>query len=208
MSKSLIPMRLRIVKLPPKEWLDNLFEYRPEEGLFWKLRPLKHFKAEVDWYIWNKRFARKMAGSRVRRKAKSGTIFNDHSRVQIPIAGGGMLKTFSVHRVIYAMLEITIPDGKIIDHINGNAWDNRKVNLRIASHRQNMHNNKGWGDRRKHKLPKGVYIQPNRKTNPFYSMLKVNGKYERIGGFPTIEAAREAYCKRAVEVHGPFVNLG
>lgn len=208
-KKPIIPMSDRVNELPSKEWLEELFEYRPEEGLFWKLRPLDHFKCEVDWYIWNKRFATKCAGNKAMKKRKhKRESFRDHSRVQLPLCKRGTLKSFAVHRIAFVLMGVELPYGTVVDHINGDAWDNRWINLRIATYQQNMHNKKGWGDRRKHKLPKGVYLGVEGRPCPFYSMIKVNGKYECLGYFHTIEMAREAYCKRAIEVHGAFVNLG
>lgn len=191
--------------MPAKEWLDELFEYRPKEGLFWKLRPQTHFQFEVDWYIWNKRFAHKQAGSRNERK-RNGTKRRDHSRVQCPTHFGGPLKTFSVHRIAFAMMGVEVPAGKIIDHWDEDPWNNKWDNLRVATHTENGQNHSGWR-KRKNNLPKGVYIDERRK-NPYYSMLKIGDKYKRGIYRATIQEALDDYTQTAQVVHGEFMSTG
>ena len=43
-----------------------------------------------------------------------------------------------------------VPPGFEADHANGNPLDNRRTNLRIVTHHQNVMNRRGWG-RSKHK---------------------------------------------------------
>lgn len=195
---------MNVSTLPSKEWLDELFEYIPESGLFWRLRPIAHFRSEVDWYIWNKRFAKKPAGTR-KMKTRNGISKRDHCRVQLPMSITGELKSFSVHRIAFAMMGAEVPDGKIIDHIDEDPWNNRWDNLRVATHSQNGHNHSGWR-RRKHDLPKGVYFDPRRR-NPYYAMLKVGDKYERIINRPTVELALQDYLRKAEEVHQEFLAV-
>ena len=45
-----------------------------------------------------------------------------------------------LHRYVLGLLEIG--SGGIVDHINGNTLDNRRENLRIVSHKENMNNRK------------------------------------------------------------------
>lgn len=44
-------------------------------------------------------------------------------------------KSTYMHRLI-----LDTPKGKVTDHINGNGLDNRRINLRICSYRENSHN--------------------------------------------------------------------
>lgn len=196
---------MKISPIPPKKWLEELLEYRPTEGLFWRLRPTTHFNAEVDWYIWNKRFAGKDAGTKPN-KLRGGIRRRDHRRVQIPLWIKGPLKTFSVHRIAFAMMGVEVPHGKLIDHKDEDPWNNKWDNLRIATPKQNCQNHKGWR-KRKNALPKGVYIDPRRKL-PYYSMLKSGNQYKRGKYRASIGEAREDFLRDASEFHGEFFNSG
>ena len=99
-----------------------------------------------------------------------------------------------MHRVITGA-----PDGKEVDHINGDGLDNRRCNLRICDGAQNR-KNKGPA---KSKLSRylGVY---------YYHMPGVwraacNGRY--LGTFTSEVAAALAYNEAALVQHGEFARL-
>ena len=52
---------------------------------------------------------------------------------------GDKVSTILMHRQI---MELTFGDGQYVDHINGNRLDNRKSNLRLWTHTENIHNSK------------------------------------------------------------------
>ena len=54
----------------------------------------------------------------------------------------GKSKIYSIHRIIWEMFNGPIPTGMVIDHMNGNPWDNRIENLRVVTQRQNVQNAK------------------------------------------------------------------
>jgi hypothetical protein len=92
-------------------------------------------------------------------------------------------KTLRMHRVI-----INAPKNKVVDHINGDGLDNRKINLRIVTQRENMQN--------KHikytsKYP-GV-SQCSRSGNWTVKFRDDEGKGVYYGAFKTEEEAYEAY---------------
>lgn len=54
----------------------------------------------------------------------------------------GLGFTYKVHRIIWFLHNGKIPEGKFIDHINGNRSDNRIENLRVVSTELNSRNRK------------------------------------------------------------------
>ncbi|MFM5231688.1 HNH endonuclease [Aeromonas media] len=148
---------------------------------------------------------------------KDGKLFNDPSRkVQgvkhgKPVGrvnGNGYLiagyqrKDYYVHRIIWEIHNGPIPDGYMIDHIDGDRSNNHIENLRLATRKQNGMNCKRHNDR-KHDLPKGVYLH---KCGKYQCNLTIDGKSTYIGFFSdlalaeqTIQAARETH-------HGEFAR--
>lgn len=91
--------------------------------------------------------------------------------------------------------------GQIVDHINGDGLDNRRANLRICTHRQNMANRK----RSKHASTPYKGVQRNGKR--WVAVLVDGGKRYRLYGFKTPEAAAAAYDIIAVLRFGVFARL-
>lgn len=103
-----------------------------------------------------------------------------------------------MHRVI-----MKAKKGVQVDHINGDSLDNRKTNLRLASHSENMRNRKlqknnttGY---------KGVWY--NKKRQKYIATIKTNGQSRTIKSADTALEAAEAYNKRALELYGDFARL-
>ena len=103
-----------------------------------------------------------------------------------------------MHRVI---MGLTRYDGKEIDHRNGDALDNRRANLRICTHAENMHNQKPQaGKASRHK---GVYYSYGK----YVAGIKLNRKRIHIGCFANEDDAGRAYDKKARELFGEFARL-
>lgn len=115
------------------------------------------------------------------------------------IWGGGA--TNFLHRLI-----LSAPRGSMVDHVDGNPLNNRRSNIRLCTHAQNMKN------RRRHKTNasgfKGVSHDPGRsRIRPWRAKIQVDGTEVRLGSFETAEAAYAAYCLAAKELHGEFARL-
>lgn len=91
---------------------------------------------------------------------------------------------------------------KRIDHINGNALDNRKENLRVCTHRQNTYNR---GKMKNNTSGyKGVFIDKGRKR--WTGACVVEGKRIKKQ-FDTKEEAALFYNEIASKYHGEFARL-
>jgi hypothetical protein len=112
--------------------------------------------------------------------------------------GKSKTKILKMHRVLLN------PELHVhVDHINGNALDNQKVNLRLCTHGENMKNSKI----RKTNTSgfKGVYL--DKRVNRFVAQISINGKRTHIGSFKTAIEAAIAYNEKAKTEYGKFANL-
>ncbi len=107
-----------------------------------------------------------------------------------------------IKKTIYMHKEIIVtPKDLEIDHINRNALDNRKENLRVATSAQNNWNRRAANN--KSSKYKGVRFN----TGKFVATIAANKRVFHLGRFKSeIEAAR-AYDKKARELHGAFAYL-
>jgi len=108
-------------------------------------------------------------------------------------------KSEYIHRII-----MNCPEDKVVDHIDGNPLNNRRSNLRICTHQENIMNQK------KHKRNtsgyKGVSFVKSR--NKFQAKIMSNGKRIHLGLFDDPQKAYEKYCSEARKLHGEFFNSG
>lgn len=108
-------------------------------------------------------------------------------------------KTVLMHRMIADPSK-----GKVVDHKNGNGLDNRRSNLRVCSHSQNMQNKRLY--RNNSSGRKGVYRAPCAAGNSvrWRAEINVNKRRIRLGTYETVEAASAAYEEAAKHFHGEF----
>jgi hypothetical protein len=95
-------------------------------------------------------------------------------------------KWHEAHRVAWALFHMQVPpEDMLIDHLSGDATDNRMVNLRLASRKQNMENQKLH---RKNKSGyRGVSWSPTK--NRWIAMMGNGGKQKNLGLFVKKEDA-------------------
>lgn len=108
-------------------------------------------------------------------------------------------KKVKAHRII-----IDCPDGMEVDHKNGNRLDCRKKNLRVATHAQNLGNQKKTRGSSKYK---GVCLYKQNKKLCWVANIRTKGKPVYIGYFQSEEDAARAYDKKAKELFGEFAKL-
>lgn len=104
-------------------------------------------------------------------------------------------ETIYLHRLI-----LGAPENLQVDHKNCNGLDNRKENLRLATHQQNMHNcrpqinnSSGFKGVKKHK-----------GSGKWVASITLNNETIYLGIFPTAELASDAYVLASENLHGEF----
>lgn len=107
----------------------------------------------------------------------------------------GFNSTIMLHRLV-----LSFPDG-VIDHINGDCFDNRKSNLRVATYSENRRNSSKQVNTKCRF--RGVY---ERKESPgrYRAQIRFNGKIINIGTFKDEIEAAKAYDLFAKKYYGDF----
>lgn len=110
-------------------------------------------------------------------------------------------KLYSAHRIIWTMVNGEIPTGLMIDHVNGNPFDNQLANLRLATNAENLRN-RGKNTNNACGL-KGV---TQMRGGRWMARININGVKTHIGTFDTKDLAHAAYCTAAKIHHGQFAR--
>lgn len=172
--------------IPFAKYAHDALAYDPSTGILrWKEdRPACHFRTKAGHKTWRAQFGGARAGS-------TSTSRNKPRRI-LKLGVGSYLE----HRVIWMMQTGEKVDQ--IDHINGDATDNRWVNLRAANYDINMKNKALYRTNKTGHV--GISIRHNGRFN-----VNVRNKY--IGLFDTLEEAIAA--RKAAEAdHGFHENHG
>lgn len=109
---------------------------------------------------------------------------------------------FKLHRIIFLYHKGYLPE--IIDHINGNCFDNRIENLREASTYQNRQNSKIYSTNKSG--VKNVYWQKN--MNKWCVSFSINGKRKIFGYFINLEEAKNVAIEMRNKYFKDFANHG
>jgi hypothetical protein len=107
-------------------------------------------------------------------------------------------KLILMHRQI-----MQTPEGMVVDHINGNGFDNTRANMRNVTRRENMHN---LG---KHAGTASIYkgVVRGKRQGTWYAKLAWGDTRSQAGPFEDEAEAARAYDRMAVEVFGEIVRL-
>lgn len=110
-----------------------------------------------------------------------------------------------LHRVILArMIGRVLKSNEYVDHINGNALDNRRSNLRIATNSQNQMNQRTRTDNTSGY--KGVHW--HKVACKWQARVKINGRYVSGGLYENVEDAAIAARRLREQLHREFANTG
>lgn len=107
----------------------------------------------------------------------------------------GSSRTLYMHRAILGAQR-----GVLVDHINGDGLDNRRVNLRLCDHSQNAINT----ERPRSSPYRGVWQD---RSGRWSAHIEKDGRAIRLGTFAEIAHAAYAYDLAATSLHGEFSIL-
>lgn len=105
-----------------------------------------------------------------------------------------------LHRVLLGLDKGNPLEG---DHVNLETLDNRRCNLRIATHSQNNHNKPIRRDNKSGY--KGVGF--HKASGRWRADIRLNGRSKYLGLFDTAEDAYASYLFAAAEMHGEFARF-
>lgn len=142
--------------------LKEILQYNENTGVFtWKQSPAKHIKIGD------------IAGS---------LDANGYTYIRIN------KKLYKAHRLSWLYVYGEWPKNQI-DHINGVKNDNRVINLRDVTNRENHQNKK------EHREGKLVGCNFHKKTQKWRAQIQINGRLKHLGYYNTELEAHEAYLK-------------
>jgi hypothetical protein len=176
-------------ELPPPELLRKLLRYEPESGkLFWLPRSAETFKNLRAAKMWGTKFENQKAFTAVNwRGYHYGTL---------------QYGTYTAHRVIWAMQTGAWPVAHV-DHINQDRLDNRWVNLREASHAENMRNTRS----RKGSSSQYLGVSWDAKSLCWRARIQFDKRQINLGMFACEKQAAQAYDAKAAALFGDFASL-
>ena len=109
---------------------------------------------------------------------------------------------FKLHRIIFLYHKGYLPD--IIDHINGDRYDNQIENLREANTYQNRQNSRIYSTSKSG--VKNVYWC--KRMNTWIVSFSINGKRKTFGSYTDLEEAKQVATSMRDKYFQDFANHG
>ena len=175
-----------ITLTPSQEYLQECFAYNDDlGGLYWRVRPPRHFKTTAASASSNARFAGRKAG-----------VACPKGYVRIKLDG----KTFGEHRLVWKHQKGTEPPAEI-DHDDRQRANNRVGNLLDTTRSANCINR----DAGKNNTSgfKGV----DWNNGKWRARICINRKSISLGRFDRLEDAAAAYMIAVAEHFGPMAAI-
>jgi hypothetical protein len=107
-------------------------------------------------------------------------------------------KNVLMHRLIMRPMQ-----GAEVDHIDHDGLNNRRSNLRICEHKQNLKNLKR---RRAGKSSPYKGVSFEKQTGRWKAQISVDGKNLNLGRFLTEHEAARVYNEAALRLHGEYAE--
>ncbi len=112
----------------------------------------------------------------------------------------GYVRSTTAPRVKIHRYILNSPQGKLVDHINGDTLDNRRCNLRVANQSQNQWNRKT--NKNSKTGYKGVTLGARCKR--YRATIGHEGKRIDLGLYDTAEEAHQAYVNASNKLFGEY----
>ncbi len=133
------------------------------------------------------------------------------------VAGGPWRSASTATHVTYAVTSVPTEPGRprtlslhkfltgwdFVDHINGDGLDNRRANLRPATHAQNMANRRLNANNKSGF--KGVYW--NKGSRKWHAQIACDGRKHHLGFYTSVIEAAHAYDDAATRLFGEYARI-
>lgn len=171
-----------------QECLKECLNYNPDTGIFtWEVRPVGHFKNEMSCRSTNTRMAGKVCG------------YSDHEGYFSITIG---CKLYRAHRLAWLYMTGKWPKDQM-DHIDHDRKNNRWVNLREATRKENMKNKTLQSNN-----TSGVAgVCWNKLAGKWIARIRLDGVHKHLGSFEEFQCAVDAR-KLAEKKYGFHPNHG